>query len=131
MHFVLPDPLIWQAGNEYAMDAFALLKRRGFQFTAHFRDHGPLLESLAFLRYTYELQDHVQFTRAETIPGKQRIIVAPRIKAFDSSASLLAMIQSEAVVTSDPAIDRTHPRLQTFNRRNSEELADVLSKFFE
>ena len=121
----LPDPLIWQAGIEYGLEALADLPLGVWVCTL--RDHGPMLEAAAFAVHQLGLQDYVRFQpRFGSRSGGSQIALFPRVAPLDHNLILDSLKRGNVVVTSDPSFAFDCSNLLIFPRRDSRTLRDIL-----
>lgn len=127
MRIAFPDPLTWQSGIEFGLQALGELHRRGIGFTCRLRDEGPMLEAATFAMVQYGLQSRFEWVRrAPRVLRGIDVALFPRVAPGDLDVIRFLLQQGVRVVTSDPAVDWVSPGLHTFPRRHSRVLADCL-----
>lgn len=73
----LPDPLVWQAGLEWAIEAIAVATSRGVDLEcsiAHAK--GPFFEAIAFAAYDLGIGDRCRFGDRSAAPAGAIVIVS-------------------------------------------------------
>lgn len=61
VRLVFQDPLEWQSGLEWGVEAAAILIREGYDLECVFRSHGPMLEAVAFAAFDLGILDRCTF----------------------------------------------------------------------
>ena len=127
MRIVFPDPLIWQSGLEFGLQAVGEFQNEEPELECLLRSQGPLLEAVTFAALQYQLLPKVQWTRR--CPhrfGSDDVAVFPRVAPTDEAPIRDALSQNISVITSDPAVTISHPLLRLFPRRNVAALVECL-----
>jgi len=122
---LFPDPLIWQAGVEYGLQALAGLSSG--EWVCGLPNHGPMLESTAFAIHQLGLQDRVKFqSRHKYLFGSSQIALFPRVAPLNRKLLLRNLKRGQIVVTSDPSIDFEFTNLFVFPKRDWYSLREIL-----
>jgi len=125
----MPDPLIWQAGMEYGLQALASINKKNVNFLCSLPDRGPMLEAIGFAAHQLKLNQKMRYTNLDRYtPQSSDVILMPRVYPLDQKIIGDALKLGGKVITSDPNINVTHAQLTSFSRRNWRDLADILSK---
>jgi hypothetical protein len=129
MRIVFPDPLTWQSGIEFGLQALGELQRRGLSFEFSLRDEGPMLEAAAFAVNQYGMLSKVRWVRRwpRSWTGFD-VALFPRVITGEAQPVLNACKQGVLVITSDPGIKQSLPNLYVFGRRDCRELASCIEK---
>lgn len=61
IRLVFPDPLEWQSGLEWGVEAAAILVREGHDVRCVFRSTGPMFEAVAFAAFDLGILDRCTF----------------------------------------------------------------------
>lgn len=127
---VFPDPLVWQAGVEFGLQALAGLPSG--EWVCEIPDHGPMLEAAAFALHQLGIQDRMKFcSRRNCLPGRNQVALFPRVAMLDHSLLLGSLKHGQIVVTSDPAVDFECDNLFLFRRRDWRTMRDILLHVME
>jgi hypothetical protein len=127
MRIVFPDPLIWQSGIEFGLQAVGEFQREERPVKCLLRDRGPMLEAVTFAALQYGLLPMVEWTRHW--PHWLRpndVAVFPRVAPGDAGPIQEALRQNATVITSDPGIVIQHALLRQFPRRDVAALVQCL-----
>jgi hypothetical protein len=125
----MPDPLIWQAGLEYGLQALRYLRDRGCNFVCYITDRGPFLEAVALAVHQLELKGCVCYTKKIHRHTKTpQTIVLPRVYPLGKEPIMKALESGSTVITSDPEIENNHQNLFLFPRRDWKTLAILLEQ---
>lgn len=80
IRLVFPDPLEWQSGLEWGVEAAAILVREGHDVRCVFRATGPMFEAVAFAAFDLGILDRCTFDdQAAGAPLSDDIVVMPRV----------------------------------------------------
>ena len=80
IRLVFPDPLEWQSGLEWGVEAAAILVREGHDVECVFRATGPMFEAVAFAALDLGILDRCTFDdTAVGKPSTDDIVVLPRV----------------------------------------------------
>lgn len=124
-HFELPDPLIWQAGIEYGLQALAVLKKQDITFTCRVSGTGPSLEEVVLSVHQLGLRDHVRYGPPRILrSSKRHVVLLPRVRPLRRELIDAALTEGKVVFTSDPSVGRGSERLVLFPRRSWEALGE-------
>lgn len=124
MRIVFPDPLRWQSGMEFGLQALGELQKAGLDFEFSVRDEGPMLEAVAFAVTQYEVLSKVRWVHRW--PGswqKFDLVLFPRVITGEVEPMLNACKQGVLVVSSDPGFKQSLPGLYFVGRRDASALA--------
>jgi hypothetical protein len=127
MNIVFPDPLVWQSGLEFGIQALGLLRDEGLEFTATLLDHGPMLEAVALGCRDFQLSNRVRWVR-KISGGEPNIDVAvfPRVCPMKAPANLDPVGFPGPILSSDPTTAQHSTRIWYFPRRDYRTLAVML-----
>ncbi len=64
IRLVFPDPLEWQSGLEWGVEAAAVLIKEGYDLKCVFRSDGPMFEAVAFAAFDLGVLDQCIFDDA-------------------------------------------------------------------
>lgn len=126
---LFPDPLVWQAGLEYGVQAVGSLVRSGVPVECFLSNVGPMLEAVALVIHQERIGERAHFVRdpiART--ASNDIAVFPRVASLDQRLLLQAARAGFTVITSDPSIPKLEQGIRTVTRRDWKELELVLKE---
>ena len=128
MRIAFPDPLTWQAGIEFGLQALAELQREGAAFEFSLLDHGPMLEAATFAIIQYKIQNKVRWVQRwpRTFTSFE-VAIFPRVVAMDTSVLAQILDQGLTVISSDPEFQSSKCNFQQFARRDWQSLAGLLN----
>jgi hypothetical protein len=128
LRVALPDPLVWQAGLEWGLEALSDARRQGLSFSCQIGDEGPLLEAVAFSVKEMALSN-VSFVNRKTIlTRRQDVYLFPRVKAMEQESVLGLVRRGAVVLTSDPEISAVAGSLRLFHRRDVGAVVTILQR---
>jgi hypothetical protein len=132
IQIVMPDPLTWEAGLEYGLQALAELHYEKQNYLLFLHDNGLFLEATAFGVQQLGLRENVQYVRnPERRMGDCDIVLFPRVKGLGIDIIHKALEHEKHVVTSDPEVKIDHPRLLLFPRRDWKKLAAIIKELWK
>jgi hypothetical protein len=128
----MPDPLTWEAGMEYGIQALAHALA-GADWTCAVASRGPYLEATFFCAAQVGVRNHL--IACDDV-GKQadraHLVLFPRIVAMDRAPILRAIgREQQDVITSDPAIAFSAPRLRVVPSRDWAALAAAITSVYK
>jgi hypothetical protein len=125
----MPDPLTWQAGIEYGLQALTAVQETGSEFLCYLADAGPLLEAVSLSVYQLDLTERVRYVSPVQgyLKGANAILL-PRVYSLDREIIGTALKAGQWVISSDPAVTLEHPRLLRFPCRDWRAMADILTR---
>lgn len=84
VRLVFQDPLEWQSGLEWGVEAAAILIREGYDLECMFRSHGPMLEAVAFAAFDLGILDRCTFYEPSIHnPSQGDIVINSLFRAHD------------------------------------------------
>lgn len=126
MRIALPDPLTWESGIEFGLQAIGELVRQGIPIEFSLLDHGAMLEAATFGIIQYQLHPNVRWVRRW--PGSFAafdVAIFPRVAAMETATISQILDQGLPVVSSDPVFV-VSTNFQQFPRRDWQALANIL-----
>ncbi|MDX1437001.1 MAG: hypothetical protein R3335_09335 [Anaerolineales bacterium] len=123
----MPDPLSWETGIVYGLQALTRMTAHEIPFECLLPDSGPQYEEVAFSIYQLELDAHVRlvpYIRYRALLSD--IVVFPRLCSLEARPIKTALRLNKTVITSDPELDFSHPKLHRFQCRDHHALANSL-----
>ena len=127
MRIVFPDPLTWQSGIEFGLQALGKLHRGGVPFKFSLCAQGPMLEAATFAVIQHQMQNQVRWVRRWPQSFREfDVAVFPRVIAMETSAISEIAAQGMTVVSSDPEFRESKATFHQFARRDSDSLANIL-----
>jgi hypothetical protein len=127
----MPDPLTWEAGLEYGIQALAhALAGRDWRCAVASR--GAYLEATFFCAAQLGVREHLEACDdVAHHADRAQLLLFPRIVPMDRAPILRAIGRDrQQVITSDPAIQFSGPRLDVVPPRNWEALAGAIRQSF-
>jgi hypothetical protein len=127
----MPDPLTWEAGMEYGIQALAHALA-GADWSCAVASRGPYLEATFFCAAQVGVREHVVASDdvgAEA--DRAHLVLFPRIVEMDRASILRAVgRERQDVITSDPAIQFSAPRLRLVPSRDWAALAEAITSVY-
>jgi hypothetical protein len=124
----MPDPLTWEAGMEYGIQALAHALA-GADWTCAVAGRGPYLEATFFCAAQVGVRDHlVARNDVCSFADRADLLLFPRIVPMDRAPVLRAIgRERQDVITSDPAIRFSSARLRVVGPRDWPALAEAIT----
>jgi hypothetical protein len=119
IHVALPDPLVWQAGIEFGLEAIAEVAAT-HDVVCRLRDRGPMLEAVGFAVYQLGLSGITEFRRSPLASRRVDVVLVPRV----TSLGPVRMPGSAILITTDPAL--APPGSEPLPRRDPQTIANAL-----
>jgi hypothetical protein len=126
---LIPDPLIWESGVEYGLQALSKLQNEIQDFVFYIGKSGKLIEAVSFGIYQLGLTEKVRYVNdSERMIKICDIILFPRVKSIGETIILSALGQGKYVVCSDQNFRSRNSNFFMFHRRNWNEMEGILKK---
>lgn len=127
LDILMPDPLVWEAGIEYGLQAVALCEDQGLECSCYVFDHGPLIEAVVLAAKQLNLRRLQYLPDVMEYIGLADLLLLPRVATIRSQPVPAFLKYQKPVVTSDPFF-YTEEHVIGFERRNWKQLADILTR---
>lgn len=128
MRLAFPDPLVWQAGIEFGLQAVAEVIGRGTRISCCLKGEGPMLEAVAYAIKELGIQDVVKWSKDGSFKGRIDIYLLPRVQSGEQKTIRSLVDAGKTVLTSDPGIAAAEACLHIFPRRNTVALASLVQE---
>lgn len=84
VRLLFQDPLEWQSGLEWGVEAATILIREGYDLECVFRSHGPMLEAVAFAAFDLGILERCIFDEASlSDPSQSYIVIDSLLRPHD------------------------------------------------
>ena len=128
MRIVFPDPLIWQSGLDFGLQAVGELQRQRAAFEFSLPDEGPMLEAATFAIIQYQLQTKVHWVhRWPRSFAAFDVAIFPRVASMETGSMTQILDHDVAVLSSDPEFKSAKVNYHRFARRDWQSLAGILN----
>jgi len=127
MRVALPDPLSWQAGIEFGLQALGELRRGGLNFEFSLLEQGPMLEASGFAVNQFGLETNVRWLhrRLRSWTGFDAVLF-PRVAPLETATITQILEGGVTVISSDPEFRSQRSNFHPFPRRDWQSLAKLM-----
>ena len=105
---IFPDPLVWQSGLEWGIEAFAMLVDEGHDLRCYLRADGPMFEAIAFAALDLGVLNRSTFNDSLPTPDNNGDVwVLCRVNT---------LVQPELTIPTEVALVLTETSAKTFQK---------------
>lgn len=117
---IFPDPLVWQSGLEWGIEAFAMLVDEGHDLRCCLRAEGPMFEAIAFAALDLGVLDRCTFANdASELRSATDVVVYCRVDLLDTSTTTNSDDDLPILVSSIMSLPTSNGVSQQVPTRNS------------